>query len=124
MSKPASRILVVEDEPDIRAYIALALEDEGFEVLSAADASEAFEQLTSDVGISLLITDIRIPGSVDGKLFAGVAAEYRPDMPILVISGYGEPSEGELPPHARFIPKPFVAHYLIAQVLSLLNERP
>jgi CheY-like chemotaxis protein len=100
----------------------MALEDHGHEVIAVGTLGEAFEHLCMGLPFSFLVTDVQIPGAIDGKMFANVAADLRPGLPILVVSGYPEPQGGELPPRARFLKKPFTADYLLGQVAGLLPE--
>ncbi len=119
MPSSAPAILVIEDEAQLRAYLVEVLKSEGFEVLESADATVAFQVLESSKTLSLVLTDVKIPGYVSGTMFAHVVTEYRPSIPMIVMSGYAEPRRGELPPHAVFLPKPFTS----AQLLELISRQ-
>ena len=72
--------------------------------------------------LSLVITDVHISGYVDGAMFANVVAAYRPDVPIVVMSGYSEPEEGALPPGTMFLAKPFTSSELLRLVGQVLDR--
>jgi CheY-like chemotaxis protein len=120
----AGTILVVEDEEIVRDMLRQVLEDEGFEVLVAADGNEALA-LCSGRGsaeIDLLLTDFVVPG-LSGPALAERVLELWPRTGILCMSGYGEGEAGELPAGSRFIQKPFSPLELVRQVRSILASR-
>src|SRR5260370_36151839 len=85
-----STILVVDDEPVIRKLIGLALEHEGFHVLSAESGPDAISLSESHRGeIDLLLTDVTMPG-MDRATLAGKLRAADPDMPVRLVSGYCE----------------------------------
>ncbi len=103
---PFPRILVVEDEFLIRMTLVEALVDEGFDVLEAESGDEALPMLLADRTIRLLLTDIRLPGDLDGHELAERARNERPDLPIIFMTGQldsGDRSNG----HDLFISKPY-----------------
>ena len=109
-STPASseprRVLVVEDEFLIRVTLAEALGDEGFEVLEAESADAALPMLQSNPEIRLLLTDIQLPGVLNGRTLAAKAREQLPGLPIIFMTGrpdIGEPNS----PLDVFISKPY-----------------
>ncbi|TBU89295.1 response regulator [Stutzerimonas kirkiae] len=81
-------VLLVEDEPQIRALLADFLADEGYEVMPAENAERAFEILASSPRLDLLISDYRLPGGVSGVMIAEPALKLRPDLKVIFISGY------------------------------------
>lgn len=99
-------VLLVEDEPLVRLTQVDILREEGFWVLEAADADEAFETLRRRKDVSVVLTDVDMPGSLDGFEFARLVAQGWPEVGVLVISGKAFPGEGDLPPSAVFIAKP------------------
>ncbi|MDP9840504.1 CheY-like chemotaxis protein [Neorhizobium huautlense] len=113
-------ILVVEDDGLIRMDLADTLTDQGFKVLEAGNADEAFEIMEQNALIHALITDIDMPGSMNGLELARHVAEIRPDCAITVISGRYSPSQGALPAKARFLSKP-VSEEAVAQTLAELG---
>ncbi len=81
------RVLVVEDEFLIRLTLVEALSDEGFLVLEAETGDAALPILQSDRMISLLLTDIQLPGTLNGHALASKARENLPDLPIIFMTG-------------------------------------
>lgn len=100
------RVLVVEDEFLIRLTLAEALGDEGFEVIEAETADAALPMLQGDPAIRLLLTDIQMPGALNGRVLAQRARESLPNLPIIFMSGRPDPSDF---PSARdvYISKPY-----------------
>lgn len=93
------RILVVEDEEDLRESLALILKELGHEVITAGDGEEAlsiFLSLTSQgKDIELLITDFTMPGRLNGLELIKTLREFAPDLKSILSTGYGEVGEGE-----------------------------
>ena len=83
-----STILYVEDEVLVRLATADELRAEGFTVIEAGTATEAMAVVQSSVRLDLLITDIRLPGTMDGVALAGLARKARPALKIIVASAY------------------------------------
>jgi PAS domain S-box-containing protein len=84
------RILVVEDEPDVRSFVATQLASLGYESITAGDGNEALDRLQADPAISLLFTDLVMPNGISGVALAKRAAALRPDLPVLYTSGYAD----------------------------------
>jgi CheY-like chemotaxis protein len=119
---PRPLILVVEDEPLVRETSTDILQEAGFRVIEASDADEAFGLLRHRPDVEVVLTDVDMPGSIDGFEFARLAAQGWPDVRVLVISGKTTPSPGDLPPHAVFLQKPYRPETLIS-LLKQLGER-
>lgn len=119
--RPGVVALVVEDETIIRMETADLLDDAGFDVIEAWNAATALRQLERRTGIRLLVTDVHMPGALDGFGLARTVAARWPDVAILVISGVAEPRSGDLPEGARFIPKPFTARIVREAVMGLIG---
>jgi two-component system cell cycle response regulator CpdR len=94
-------VLVVDDDPTVLAVLTDMLEDLGCEVISAANGQDALDQLRRNERISILITDINMPG-MDGHELAHLATRSRPELSVLQLSGR-EPRRGGFP----MIRKPF-----------------
>lgn len=109
MTDPADPIvvLVVDDEPLIRLYAVDVLEDVGFVVIEANDATEALEALDRHPEIGVLFTDIHMPGPFDGLELARRVHALRPDIQLIIASGKGRPTKAELPGDGAFFPKPY-----------------
>lgn len=114
-------VLVVEDDGLIRLDLADTLSDAGYDVLEAANADQAMAILQRRNDIKMLLTDIDMPGSMNGIQLAAVTAMWWPDCAIVVISGRYTPVKGVLPSGARFIAKP-VSEKLLHSVLSQIPE--
>lgn len=114
-------VLLVEDEPIIRELIAIALEDLGATVTSVETAQEGLE-MTSHSSFSMLLTDVRTPGTVDGLELARQVGRQQPDTRIVVMSGYHDPSSQALPLGAVFLPKPWTLDHFIGVVSDQLSR--
>ena len=115
-------ILLVEDEPHLRTVEAEVLHDAGFWVLEAQDADEAFELLKRREDIRVVLTDVAMPGSLNGFEFARLVAQGWPEVGVLVISGKAPPKVGDLPPNAVFVPKPVNSQTLVEKVRSIMSS--
>lgn len=112
-------VLVVEDEILVRMVTVDVLADAGFRVIEADCADAALPILAARDDIRIIVTDIRMPGRMDGLELARHVAARRNDVVILVTSGHARPSREELPPRASFIGKPYRAEALLAEVRQL-----
>jgi len=110
--KQNAKVLVVEDEPLIRFDLSDHLTQEGYLVLEATNAAEAFELLDSDEDVGFMITDIDMPGPVDGLILAKFATERWPVIRIIVISGQQKPAMTDLPDGSVFLSKPYEFSYI------------
>jgi two-component system, response regulator PdtaR len=116
--RTVARILVVEDDLIITMWVEEALLAAGYEVVTVSNADQAIAILESDLKISLVFTDIDMPGTMDGlKLAAAVRARW-PPVHLVVASGKHRPHKSEMPARTVFLPKP----YLGAEILAAFNE--
>ncbi|WP_337250482.1 response regulator [Metarhizobium album] len=83
------------------------LEEKGFVVFSAATAKEAIRILAEQPSISVLFTDIDMPGDMDGRALTAAVSDRWPPVRIIVTSGMNKLGAGSLPARSRFIPKPY-----------------
>lgn len=113
-------MLVVEDEPLIRLGMLALLEQAGFAVREAADADEAIEILEREPGIRVVVTDVDMPGSMDGVRLAHAVRTRWPPVRLIVISGKVGLSEIELPAGARFFSKPFQEAFLLRTINEMI----
>lgn len=113
------KVLVVEDEPIIRLGIVSSLEDAGYAVIEAANADEAITRLDANSEVRVVVTDVDMPGSMDGIRLAHYIRRRWPPIQLLVISGKVGVSAGELPEGARFMSKPYQDPLLIRAVETL-----
>lgn len=121
------RVLVVEDEPDVRSYVATQLASLGYESVTAADGNEALDRLEADPAINLLFTDLVMPNGMSGVTLAKRAAALRPDLPVLYTSGYaddvltGHQAVGSQIPVLR---KPYRRNELALAIQAVLSRSP
>lgn len=112
-------VLVVEDEPIQRLALADAIENGGFEVLEAGDAVSAIAILESRNDVRLVVTDVEMPGAMDGLKLAAAVRDRWPTLEIIVLSAGRAPGPGELPVRAEFVPKPIVTDRLLAKLEAM-----
>jgi two-component system, response regulator PdtaR len=124
MGAPASKslpvVLIVEDEPLLRMLAVEVVEDAGFVALEACDADEAVMLLESRTDISLLFTDINMPGSMDGLKLAHAVRDRWPPIKILVVSGQERLQPCQLPSNSYFVGKPYQASVLAEELRSMI----
>lgn len=102
---PEARVLLVEDEMLLREVTSADLADSGFAVTCASNGAEARTVLDRGEQFAVLITDIRMPGELDGWELARYARAARPDIAVIYISGYS--GDGEVVPGGLFLKKPY-----------------
>ncbi len=118
-------VLLVEDEADVRGPAAERLRELGYTVLEAANGPAALRLLRSGVRIDVLVTDVGLPGGLNGRQVADAVRERRPGVPVLFITGYaGSALENELAPGMEVIGKPFALDALAARVRAILELSP
>jgi CheY-like chemotaxis protein len=111
-------ILTVEDEFLISEYLRAILEGGGHKVIATLDAGQAIEVLERVRDIQLVITDIDMPGSMDGLRLAAAISDRWPPIHLIVVTGFAPPNSYELPRDSLFIPKPYGA----AEILSAVRH--
>lgn len=112
------KVLVVDDEPLIRLGLVSLVGDWGYEAIEAVDAADAIIHLERN-DIAFVITDVDMPGSMDGIALARYVASRWPPIRLIVVSGKVTLKETDLPVGARFIPKPYREDVLLAAVREL-----
>ena len=122
MNGCAPTILYVEDEPLVREVVALELTDAGFRVREAEDGREAVALIEDGFAFDALVTDIRLPGGLDGLDVAAAARRARPDLPVLYASGFS-PDPLRIVPGGRMFAKPVSIGAILA-ALDELGVRP
>jgi CheY-like chemotaxis protein len=121
MGQSASRkpvVLIVEDEFLLRMDASEMIEAAGFEVVEASNADQAIEILEARPDITVVFTDIQMPGSMDGLKLARAIRGRWPPIKIVATSGHVGVRETDLPEGGRFVPKP----YSSGQVTGVLRE--
>jgi CheY-like chemotaxis protein len=117
-------ILVVEDEPEVRNFAVETLRELNYHVLDAPNGSRALRILDAHREIVLLLTDVGLPGGMNGRQLADEACRRRPDLKVLFTSGYARNAivhHGRLDPGVELITKPFTFSGLAARVRHVLD---
>ena len=113
-------VIIVEDEPLIRMSLVDMVAELGFEVLDAKDAQDALAILNVQAArIGILITDINMPGTIDGIVLANQTKRNWPWISVCVTSGNMPPTIGQLPAGTRFFPKPYDCRTVVAHVAQI-----
>lgn len=116
------RILIVDDEPEVRDYVAEVLREAGFVVAAARDGLEAMRKIEAGEQFDLVLTDIRMPG-LSGFELVRRAKQRSPDLRVLFMSGY--PADYRIDPDREdFVPKPFRPLELLGCVFEILERKP
>jgi len=122
----SNRVLVVEDDTDLRAFVRTVLGRMGYQVVQAEDGEQALAILQKDGDFDLVFTDIVMPKGVNGVQLAGKALELYPELKVLLTSGYTRDALGKdrhLPNNIPMLYKPFRANELIGKVGDMLKAR-
>ncbi|HEY8276731.1 MAG TPA: response regulator [Methyloceanibacter sp.] len=119
---PLVRILVIDDEPIVRLDAREILEGAGYVVTEAASADEAMPLLADGETTEAILTDINMPGSLDGLELARIVDGLIPEIAIIIMSGNQLPRREDLPLKATFVAKPFSASMLLQRVAEALVE--
>jgi two-component sensor histidine kinase/ActR/RegA family two-component response regulator len=114
-------VLIVEDEMILRMRAVDIVEDAGFCPVEAVNADEAISVLESRSDIALLLTDIQMPGSIDGLKLAHAVHERWPSIKIILVSGQVKPSEAERPANSRFFGKPLGVEQMITELQAMVG---
>jgi len=117
-STQAPNVLVVEDEVLTRMAIGVALREVGLTALELHDADEALRVIDAGIVPDAILTDIRMPGSIDGLKLAIYLETMFPEMKIFVTSGHVLEEEFQLP--MTFIPKPFDPDQVAQEIKNAL----
>ncbi|MGE3783904.1 MAG: response regulator, partial [Alphaproteobacteria bacterium] len=117
------RVLLVDDDPDVRAVAAAMLAEAGYDVVEAGSGGAALDLLEDpQLGVELMIADIVMPG-MNGVELAHAARRRRPQMPVLFVTGFGGAAlPANRPPPGEMLRKPFRAADLIAKVAAMLSR--
>jgi len=118
---PLPKVLVVEDEMILRMRAVDIVEDAGFCPVEAVNADEAISILESRSDISLLFTDIQMPGSMDGLKLAHAVHDRWPSIKIILVSGQVQPSDAERPANSRFFGKPLGVEQMTAELQAMVG---
>ncbi len=113
-------VLIVEDEAILRLHAVDIVEEAGFMAIEAMNADEAIGILERRSDITLLFTDVHMPGSMDGLKLAHAVRNRWPPIKIVVVSGHKQIEQNELPLGSRFFGKPFQADKMIAELRAMI----
>jgi len=117
-------VLVIDDEPAVRLLMVDVLQEAGYRVLEAADGPSGLRILQSEAQIDLLVTDVGLPGGMNGRQVADAARTLRPNLKVLFITGYAENAvvgNGHLDPGMQVITKPFAIDALANRVREMID---
>ena len=120
-------VLVIDDEPTIRMLIVEVLQEAGYAAIEAFDGPSGLRVLQSAARVDLLITDVGLPGGLNGRQIADAARVRRPDLKVLFITGYAENAalgNGHLDPGMSVVTKPFAIDALARKIAEMMAERP
>ncbi|GKT19973.1 response regulator [Acidovorax sp. SUPP2522] len=118
-------ILVVDDEASVRMFMVEMLQELGYHVLEAEAGSSAIQVLQNNASIALLVTDVGLPGGMNGRQLADAARKIHPSMRVLFVTGYAENavlSHGQLPSGMQVLTKPFQLEVFGLKIQSLMNS--
>jgi DNA-binding NtrC family response regulator len=121
---PERLILVVEDDPLILEFLCEILQDEGFKVepQTSADAASLYLEEHAD-DVSLLLTDITMPGKINGAALANLCGDRWPQTPIMIMSGFETPETSGVKHAVTFIKKPWAIGQLLDCVDVALKSK-
>jgi len=124
-SEQEETVLVVDDEPTVRMLVTDILADLGYTAIEAADSAAGLKVLQSDVRIDLLVTDVGLPGGMNGRQMADAARVSRPDLKVLFITGYAENAvlgNGHLEPGMAVLTKPFAIDAMATRIRQMIER--
>ncbi|UFW46559.1 MULTISPECIES: response regulator [Bradyrhizobium] len=114
-------VLLVEDDPLIREFVVEALRDAGYHVIHASTGEEALEWCKRQVA-DVLVTDVRLPGKLDGWQIAERCRDRDPGLPVIYATGYS-PTTPHPVPGSRIVKKPFHPDEIVRMVKELGSGR-
>ena len=116
-------VLVIDDEPLVRMLVVDALTELGYVAIEAPDGAEGLDVLRSKTRVDLLVTDVGLPGGLNGRQVADAARVLRPGLPVLFITGYAETAvlnHGDLEPGMHIVTKPFGVDDVARRIRGIL----
>jgi len=120
--KPA--VIVVEDEPLLLLDDMCLFEEAGFEAIPAANAAEALTILEDRSDIRVVVTDISMPGDMDGLALCAAIRDRWPPVDFILISGHAPPEQNALPSRAVFLAKPYNVAELLKELKAFMSASP
>jgi len=125
-ARSGKTVLVVDDEPSVRMLVTEVLEELGYIPVEASDGPSGLRMLQSDMRVDLLVTDVGLPGGINGRQLADAARTTRPDLRVLFITGYAENAiigNGHLAPNMGVLTKPFVMETLARRIIEMTGDK-
>ena len=125
-ARQGETVLVVDDEATVRMLVADILTELGYTVIEAEDGASALESLRSQTRFDLLVTDVGLPGGMNGRQVADAARALRPGLRVLFITGYAETAvlgHGHLEPGMQVMTKPFAMEALAGRIKDLTSQQ-
>nr|WP_312600641.1 ATP-binding protein [Pseudomonas luteola] len=125
-TRKGETVLIVDDEPTVRMLIKEVLEELGYRAIEAADGASGLAILSSAAHIDLLISDVGLPGGMNGRQMADAARHQRTDLKVLFITGYAENAvvgNGNLEDGMHLMTKPFSMELLATRLDTILKKR-
>jgi CheY-like chemotaxis protein len=122
--KPGGIVLLVEDEMAVRMIVTEVLSDLGCTVLEAENGQSGLQVLASRTRIDLLLTDVGLPGGMNGRQLADAAREHRPRLKVLFLTGFAEAAalgNGQMESGMEITTKPFTLDALAAKVGGMMS---
>ena len=119
-------ILLVEDDEEVRKFSVEVLREHGYPIHAAADGARALSLLETESDISLLFTDVVLPGGMNGRQLADEARRRRPELKVLYATGYTRNAiihQGRLDAEVELLTKPFTAEALARKVRQILDAQ-
>ena len=119
-------IVLIEDEPALREIVEEVLREAGYRVITAQDGPTGLQILNSDTRVDLLVTDVGLPGGLNGRQVADAARLQRPGLKVLFVTGYADTAavgNGRLAPGMEVITKPFEIGALAYKIRALILEK-
>jgi CheY-like chemotaxis protein len=117
-------IIVSEDEFLVRMFTADFLDEAGFEVLEARNAHEALRLLESRPDVAAIVTDVEMPGAIDGLELARRVRQGTPGIAVVIVSGRVRPAPHQVPSGAKFVSKPFEPSTVLGMLQDLMGYCP
>ncbi len=118
-------VLVVDDEAAVRLMVCEVLGDLGYRPIEAEDGAAGLRVLDSGLPLQLLVTDIGLPGGMNGRQLAGLARRLRPELPVLFITGFAETAASgcfNLDTGMQVMAKPFALDALATRISDMLQK--
>ena len=126
-ARAGETVLVIDDEPSVRMLVTEMLEELGYAAIEAIDGKSGLKVLQSNARVDLLITDVGLPGGINGRQLADAARITRQDLKVLFITGYAESAavrNGHLESGMQTLIKPFTMEALTARIRSVMSDEP